>query len=510
MKKILPALLLHAFVFCAVVSTAQPSSTPEFIRDSLDSYVERAMRDWQIPGLAICIVKNGEVIFKSYGVKETGKPDKVDENTLFMIGSNTKAMTATALAMLHDQKKLSLDDKVIKWLPNLKMNDPLVTRELNIRDLLCHRIGMETFQGDFMYWTSALTDKQVIEKFGKLKPMYGFRSKWGYTNASFVVAGQIINAVAGQSWDNYLAANIFQPLGMSSTIALSKDLPAAPNKAAAHTLNHEQQLIAIPYCNIDNLGPAGSVSSSVSDMSKWVMVLLNNGRLNEKEVIPYGAVLQPRSPHSILGNGGHPYNKINFSLYGLGWMLNDYNGKKLVSHTGGVNGFVTSVTLLPEEKLGIVILTNTDHNNLYEALKWDILDAYLKLPYRNYSSVYLSGHKQQLNLSKDIWKKKADTVAMHKTTGLPLTAYAGQYMHPVYGKLNISTAEGSLVMKFEHHPKLQGKLEPLGGNRFSCIYNDPVFGRRVIPFTTDNGKVKSLTLSVADFIEFTTYEFTKL
>lgn len=504
MKKIFPFLLLLHATACF-----SQTSVPDFVKDSLDSYVEKSLAQWKIPGVAICIVKNNEVIFRTYGVKEMGKNDKVDENTLFMIGSNTKAMTATALAMLQEQKKLSLDDKVVKWLPNFKMKDPFVTRELNIRDLLCHRIGMETFQGDFMYWTSDLDSKQVMEKFGKLTPMYSFRSRWGYTNAAFVVAGEVIRAASSQSWSDFLTENIFKPLGMDRTLALSKDLPAASNKATAHTFDLNQQLITIPYCNIDNLSPAGSVSSSVNDMSKWVLMLLNNGRLNEKQVVPANAIAQTRVPHSILGNGGHLFNKMNFDLYGLGWALNDYAGKRLISHTGGVNGFVTSVTLVPEEKLGIVVLTNTDQNGLFEAVKWEILDAYLKLPYRNYSRTYLTGQKQQLDNAKDIWKKKSDTVAMHKTTAAPLTAYAGQYQHEVYGWLKITANADHLIATFEHHPKLQAKLEPLGGDRFVGTYNDPAFGRRVLTFVSENGKVKSMTLRMADFVEFTTYEFVK-
>ena len=506
MKKIVSFLL--CVVFFSGLTLAQ-NTTPSFVQDSLDAYVERAMRDWQVPGISICIVKDGQVILRGYGVKDMGKNDKVDENTLFMIGSNTKAMTATALALLQEQKKLSLDDKVVKWLPDFKLKDPWVTKELNIRDLLCHRIGMETFQGDFIYWTSSLSDKQVVEKFGKLTPVYSFRSKWGYTNAAFVAGGQVITAVSGKTWGEFLTENIFKPLGMDRTIALSKDLVNATNKATAHTFNHDKQLVAIPFCDIDNLAPAGSVSSSASDMSKWVTMLLNNGRLADKTIIPSNAINQTRIPHSILGNGGHIYNKINFSLYGLGWGLEDYNDKRMISHTGGVNGFVTSVTLIPEEKLGVVVLTNTDQNALYEAIKWEIIDAYLKLPYRNYSAAFAANNNMRLEQEKNLWKKKFDTVAMHNSTALPLSAFAGQYTHEVYGWLKIAAANDHLTMTFQHHPKLQGKLEPLGGNRFVCTYNDPVFGRKVLAFTIADNKVKSLTLRVADFVEFTSYDFIK-
>lgn len=500
--------LLIAYTCYASPACAQ-ADVPSFVKDSLDAYVARSMRDAEVPGIAIAIIKDGQIILKAYGVKELGKNDKVDENTLFMIGSNTKAITATALAMLQEQKKLSLDDKVVKWLPDFKLKDPWVTKEVNIRDLLCHRIGMETFQGDFMYWTSSLTGKQVVEKFGQLTPMYGFRSRWGYTNAAFGVAGQVLEAASGKSWADFVTENIFRPLGMNNSIALCKDIKNASNKAMPHTLDNDQKLITIPFGSVDNISPAGSISSSVNDMSKWVLAQLDNGRLNRQQVIPANAIMQTRMPHSILGNGGHPFTKVNFALYGLGWMLEDYNGKRMVSHTGGVNGFVTSVILIPDEKLGVVVFTNTDHNNLFEAIKYEIIDSYLKLPYRNYSNVFLMSQKQQLASAKEVWKKKFDTVAMHKPATFSLANYAGTYKHEVYGTLTIKNLQDHLQVTFQHHPNLQLRLDPLGGDRFAGVYNDPSFGRRVITFITENNKVKSMILRMADFVEFTTYDFIK-
>lgn len=486
-------------------------TVPSFVRDSLDIYIFRARHDWQIPGVAVCIVKDGQVVLaKGYGVKQFRTNDPVDENTLFMIGSNTKAMTATAITMLQAQQKLSLNDKVTKHLQGFRLHDPLTTRELMISDLLSHRLGMETFQGDFMYWTSALTTAQVLEKFGKLKPVYSLRSRWGYTNAAFVAAGEIINRVTGKTWATYLRDSIFRPLGMNNTVALSKDLISVSNKAVPHTYNHDQQLIKIPFCEIDNLAPAASVSSSVSDMSKWVLMQLDNGKLNGKQVINANALAQTKTPFSILGNGGHPFNKGHFSLYGLGWFLEEYSGRKIVSHTGGVNGFVTSVTLVPEERLGIVVLTNTDQNAFYEALKWEILDAYLNLPYRNYSNFYQQNTRQQLNAAKKEWQLKSDTIAGKPKSGLALEKYTGAYQHEAYGKLYLSKVNDHLLLKLEHHPDLLGKLEPLGGNRFLCTYSDPVFGRKVLSFIQSGNAIKSFTFRVADFVEFTPYEFIKL
>lgn len=489
---------------------AQTDSLPVFIKDSLDTYVNRALQQWQIPGAAVCIVKNGKlVVMKGYGVKEAGSNNAVDENTLFMIGSNSKAFTATAMAMLEAEKKLSLDDKVQKWLPDFKLYDPWVAKEANLRDLLCHRLGFETFQGDFMFFDSDLDAAGVFERFAKVKPLYGFRSKWGYTNAAFGVAGEVIHKVSGQPWGDFIKEKIFKPLGMNNSLSLSKEIHTAGNKASAHTVVMGE-LRKIPYGNIDNIAPAGSISSSVQDMSKWVMALLNNGRLEGKEIIPLSAIQQTRTPHSILGNGGHQFNKAHFALYGLGWFLEEYAGRKIVAHTGGVNGFVTSVCLIPEEKLGIVVLTNTDANNFYEALRNEIQDAYLGLPYRNYSQVSLQFMKADEKAKSKQHQLIRDSIALNPTTTLPLTAYAGEYQHAIYGKMNMTLEAGKLIMRFEHHKGRYGTLEPLGGNRFFCTYSDPLYGMKKLEFVTAGNKVKSITVRVADFVEFTPYEFIKI
>ncbi len=499
--------LLPAVLF-SLQSFSQSDSLPSFIKDSLDTYVNRALTDWKIPGVAVAVVKNGKIVLiKGYGVKETGTNDKVDENTLFMIGSNSKAFTATALAMLDSDKKMSLNDKVQKWLPDFKLYDPWVAKEANIRDLLCHRLGFETFQGDFMYFDSDLTTAEVRDKMGKLKPLYGFRNKWGYCNSAFMTAGEIIPKVTGQSWADFVTNKIFKPLGMNNSLALSKDIKTAANKSAAHTVVMGV-LKKIPYGNIDNLAPAGSISSSAKDMSKWVIAQLNNGKLDGKEIIPAAAIAETRTPHSIMGNGGHMYNKAHFNLYGLGWFIEEYAGRKIVAHTGGVNGFVTSVCLVPEEKLGIIVLTNTDANGFFEALRNEIEDAFLGLPYRNYSNVYL-GYTIDQEKEKAEWlRKKKDTIAT-AVDSFPPTAYAGTYKHDVYGLMTITKEQNKLVARFEHHKGRYADLELLGPGRFLATFNDPLYGIKEWDFTITKGKIKSVTVRVADFVEFTPYEFIK-
>ncbi len=417
-------LLLIAFVFLLIRPIHSQGQRSAFIKDSLDNYIEKNLKDWQIPGLSVCIVKDGQVVLmKGYGMKELGGQDRVDENTLFMIGSNTKAFTATALCLLDNEKKLSLDDKVTKWIPEFKLNNKAAGEMAIVRDLLCHRIGFQTFQGDFTYWTSDLTRQQVIEKMGHIVAVYPFRTRWGYTNAAFVTAGQIIPKATGIPWEEFLRTRIFVPLGMNSTLALSTELPAAKNKALPHTMVNSQ-LVKIPICNIDNLAPAGSISTSVNDLSKWVQLQLQNGQLNGKQLIPASVIAETRTPQSIMGDYTPRFNEGHFLLYGLGFMLQEYDARKIVSHTGGVNGYVSSVTLVPEDKLGIVVLTNTDQNAFFEALKWEILDAYLNLPFRNYGEVYLKNFKadQAEDAKKD--KTLSDSVALHlKTIASPERIY---------------------------------------------------------------------------------------
>jgi CubicO group peptidase (beta-lactamase class C family) len=505
MKKI----LFLIFVIASLQSFSQTDSIPSFVKDSLDNYVNRALTDWQIPGIAVCVIKNGKVVvMKGYGVKDYDTKEKVNENTLFMIGSNSKAFTATALAMLDADKKLSLDDKVTKWIPEFKLDNQAAGEQVIIRDLLCHRIGFRTFQGDFTYWTSNLTRSEVIEKMSHIKATYPFRTTWGYTNAAFLTAGQIIPKATGMQWEEFVKARIFDPLDMKNTLALSKDFPNAPNKCSPYTMA-EGKLVKIPFCYIDNLAPAGSIGSSINDMSHWIIMQLDNGRYDGQQVVPASAIAQTRTPNSILGNGGALYNEGHFSLYGLGWGLQEYCGRKIVSHTGGVNGFVTSVTLIPEEKLGIIVFTNSDQNEFYEALKWEIMDAYFGKPYRNYSRVYFGFYKQNFNAEQKKDQMLKDSVAMHLKTELPLNAYEGNYFNDVYGNMSVVLENGELRMKFSHHPNMYAKLESLGGDRFYATFTDPEFSKAVFPFHVENGKVKSVTVKVADFVEFNPYEFTK-
>jgi len=295
---------------------------------------------------------------------------------------------------------------------------------------------------------------------------------------------------------------------MNRTLILTAEVPTARNIASAHTLV-EGRLQVIPHCRIDNLAPAASISSSVDDMSHWVIALLDSGNYNGTEVIPWPAIRKAQYPRSFIRQARHPFNSSNFSLYGLGWGLSDYEGCEIISHTGGVDGFVTSVTLMPEEDLGVVVLTNSDANGFYQALKWEIIDSYLDLPYRNYSKAYFNRYNAGMKKEQDIVSSWRDSVAMKLPLPVNLSGFEGKYEHEVYGKAFLKVVDDHLLMTLEHHSDLTAKLEYIGNNRFLCTYSSPLWGIKVFPFVIEKEEVDSFTLSVADFLEFTTYKFVK-
>jgi CubicO group peptidase (beta-lactamase class C family) len=498
---------LAILLFVLFVGSA--NAQPTFIKDSLESYIQQGMRDWQIPGMAVLVVKDGQVVHrKGYGVANVETKNAVDENTLFMIGSNTKAFTATALAMLEQEEKLSLDDKVSKWIPYFKLRDENASKLVTVRDLLCHRIGFETFQGDFTYWASNLTREEVIRKMAVVEAPYGFRTKWGYCNAAFTTAGEVIPAVTGKAWEQYIKEKILLPLKMDRTLTLASDMKTATNAATPYTVIHGK-LTKLSVPQIDNLAPAGTISSSVHDMTNWLLLQLDKGKFENQQVIPLQAIMATRTPQSMMGLDHRDKQNTHFYLYGLGFDLSDRAGKVVVAHTGGVDGFVSSVMLVPEEKLGIVILTNTDQNSFYQDLTREIRDAYLNLPYIGFSKRSLQRSKaNELIEKKNTDSLKALTLTKQKPS-VELKKYAGDYKNELYGDVSIKVENSTLTVYFSHHPQLTGTLELLKDNTFLCTYSVPTYGVKEMPFQVKDGKVMGFTLRVADFVEFTPYEFVR-
>ncbi len=492
-------------------SPAPVTDTPAFVRDSLDDYVRTAMRESQVPGVAVLVFHQGRVVVaRGYGVRRMGGTEPVTEHTRFGIGSNTKAFTGTAVALLQAEGKLKLDDRVTQYLPTFKLRDPAVTQLVTLRDLLSHRLGLETFQGDFTYWNSNLTAADVIERMGRIEAVHDFRTRWGYCNAGFTAAGEVVRAVSGQPWSAFVQARILTPLGMRRTLPtlVGLNVDTLSDMAVGH-MTFEGQLQTVPYSRIGALAPAGDIYSSVHDMRYWVEAQLNEGKLGEREVLPRAAVLEPCRPAIVMGANRNPRALTIYRLYGLGWQLEDYRGTEVVSHTGGVDGFASSVTLVPKLGLGIVVLTNSLTAGVYESVKRQILDAYFGTGAIRYHAM-VHGRDQKAEEEKAAARRAvADTIAqgLPLPSGLSLARLAGSYRNAVYGTITLRATATGLKAEFSNQAYLSAELRHIKDGRFECLYSDPAMGRVQWDFTVGADGRPAFVHRVDDFVEFTTYTF---
>jgi CubicO group peptidase (beta-lactamase class C family) len=518
MNKITTVIACWLFIACnstaqAPVKMAGTGRSPLFLTDSLDKYIERGMQMWRVPGMAVAIIKDGKIVYmKGHGRRWEWGRERVDENTLFMIGSCTKAFTSTALAMLQNENKLKLDDKMTRWMPQFRLHDAASTELVTVRDVLCHRLGLETFQGDFTHWDSNLNRGEIIGLLAKHRPKYPFRTTWGYCNAGYLAAGELIPTIAGKSWDDFIKERLLIPLNMKRTFTHCDSIMNNANAARPHTIV-ESRMDSMNYPHIDNFGPAASMSASISDMTHWVTMLLDSGRLNGKQIVPASVIQETWKPQTIMNNKKNKFVNQNYQLYGLGWVLEDYNGKEMISHTGGVDGFLTSVVMVPSEKLGIIVLTNQDNQNLFHILKNEITDYYMGLPFRDYS--YLSYDKfahAEKDATDAIMKERLKCAAEMKVrqpSALKFDDYVGTYTNEIYGEVTVTRKENRLKMSFSKHPNLIGHLESQGNHNFLCFYSNKILGIHSIPFKMENGKITGFTLRVNDFVEMEPYPFTK-
>lgn len=494
-----------SILLLTIIGTA--GAQTNFIKDSLDTYIRREMERWQLPGLAIAIVKNGKVeVMKGYGYTGTDRKTMVTEQTVFQIASNTKAFTGTSLALLEHYGKLKLNDKVVKYLPYFKLNEDWKTRETSIADVLTHRIGYRTFQSDLLNWGSNRTRRELIENMANVVPVYGFRERYGYCNAGYLTAGEIIPAVCDTSWDDYLKYHYFLPLGMSNTSTHHSDFLKSDKAAKGYTLL-DGQLTEIVPANIDNIGPAGSITSCVSDLSKWVMMQLDNGKYGNKTIVPENVIARTRQSFMVVSTDSRKGR--NFSNYGLGWFLADADGKKVVTHDGGATGFLSKTLLVPEENFGFVILSNLDEQYFFEALGQQLLDDLLKRPYKNLSAAYYESFKEEQAEKAAEKKTLSQKAKAYKPVKNAYTEVMGTFYNKVYGRISIEPKVNSAEISFEYHPQYKGYLVFTGPDTFMLSYNDPSLGVKEVKWGNETG-TPTLEIKVSDFLDRETYVFKRV
>jgi CubicO group peptidase (beta-lactamase class C family) len=482
---------------------------PSFVKDSLDSYIKDGLRDWDVPGLSIVVVKDGSVVvMKGYGISDLESKKPVDENTLFMIASNTKLFTGTALALLETRGMVSLNDKVTKYFPGYRLYDTISTKLVTIRDMLSHRIGTKTFEGDFTFWNTSLTRQEIMKRMRLLKQVQIFRQDYGYCNSCYMTAGQIIPLVTGKQWEDFIHDSIIAPLEMNHTMVLSTGVEKQPNVATPYTTSYTNELKKVPFDNWNNLAPAASIISNVNDLSHWLLMQLDSGRYNGKRILPWQALQKTRDINIVTSSRKSAIFPMHIRGYGLGLNVADYNGRQVYWHTGGAGGMVSNVCFVPEENLGIAILTNNDNQNFFELLRYQILDAYLGVPYVNRSlsqlAAFKAGVQQQVNEING-WKAR---VKGNKPE-LPMGAYAGVYTNELYGNITISQIGSQLKINFETKPDLTATLDYMDHGEWLMQYNNILYGVFAVKFDTSSGKVKSITTRQNEFVEYDPYTFIK-
>jgi CubicO group peptidase (beta-lactamase class C family) len=502
MKRMLLSLVL---IVVYQVAIAQPS----FIKDSLDSYINKGLRDWNVPGLSIVVVKDGSVVvMKGYGIRDIQSKKPVDENTLFMIASNTKLFTGTALALLETRGALSLNDKITKYFPGYRLYDTTSTRLVTIRDMLSHRIGTKTFEGDFTFWNTSLTRQEIMKRMRLLKPVQIFRQDYGYCNSCYMTAGQIIPVVTGKQWENFVYDSIISPLEMNHTMVLSTGVEKQADVATPYTTSYSNELRQVPFDNWNNLAPAASIISNVNDLSHWLLMQLDSGQYNGKRILPWQALQKTRDINIVTNSRKSLIFPMHIRGYGLGLNVADYNGRQVYWHTGGAGGMVSNVCFVPEENLGIAILTNNDNQSFFELLRYQILDAYLGVPYVNRSlsqlDAFKTGMQQQVN-EINRWKARVKG----NRPDLPLSAYAGVYTNELYGNITITQIGNQLKIKFVTKPDLSATLDYMDNSEWLMQYNNILYGIFAVKFVTVNGKVKSITTRQNEFVEYDPYTFIK-
>ena len=501
------ALFLFIFVFQLVVS----SQTLDEKLKEIDAYATSVITTHGGPGMAIAIVKDDKVAFaKGYGTRELGKNEPVDENTVFAIASNSKAFTSAGLAILVDEKKIAWDDKVSKYLPDFQMYDPWVTSELTIRDLVTHRVGLDTFSGDLLWYEATFTADDILGRVRHLKPVSSFRTRYGYQNLMFIAAGEVIERVSGKRWCDFMRERIFTPLGMSRTTCSVKDLTtnaAMPHNESGGTLR------VLHRGNVDGAMAAAGLNSSVADLSKWVRTQLGKGKFEGKQIFSEQqawAMHQSYLAQQISEAGFKNNPTRHFSGVGMGWFVYDYHGRKIINHSGGLDGMLSYTVLIPEENVGYVVLTNSE-SPAFGVMMSKIRDVFVNAPKRDWNAEGAEQVKRNKAAAEEERKKQDAARAANTRPSLALANYAGTYSDKLYGDITIAEENGKLVMRFGPSPNFVADLEHWHYDTFEIRWRPSVaynFPRGFVTFTIDrNGKTDELKIDQPNN-DFWFYELT--
>ena len=486
-----------------LVMLAAPGSSAAQSIDSavIDKLVEDARKEWQVPGAAIAIVRGDEVVYlKGYGVRELGSSQPVTPDTLFAIGSTTKAFTTTAMAMLVDDGKMTWDDPVRKHIDFFRLSDPLASENVTLRDLVTHRTGLT--QHDLLWYGSPWSREEILRKIAHVKLSRPFRSTYQYQNIMFLAAGYAVGLIAKSSWEDFVQRRIFDPLGMTRANFSTRIAAQTADHSTPHSKTRDGKVVAIGWRDIDNIGPAGSINASVRDLSRWLRFQLAGGTFEGKRLLSAAGLAETHTPQIVVRVDPTTAQETETTQasYGLGWNISDYRGHLLLWHAGGIDGFLTNISLVPKAKIGIVIVSNLTPSRLPEAVSRGLLDVMLGLPKKDWVAIGSARTKrseaaQQARRQEREAKRHKDTKPTRE-----LTAYTGEYEDAAYGTARVTLENGALVLRWSNFTM---NLEHFHFDTFSLkidfLYDDRFENERLVFTLGPDGEVTTMTVLGVDF-----------
>lgn len=487
-------------VFAAIVLTFQPGAPAALDTARLAATCADALRLWGVPGMSVAIVKDGDILLsRGFGVREVGRPAAVDEHTQFAIASNTKAFTATAMLILVERGKVELNDRITTHLPGFDLKDPIASRDLRVRDLLSHRSGLGTFSGDLLWYGTTYDRAEVVRRARYLEPAFPVRGGFGYQNVMYIAAGGLIAAASGTTWDDFVTRELLAPLGMSRTVT-SVTRRDRENVATPHA-GKGADMRPVPWRVWDNAAPAGGLISTAQDMSRWLLLQLGRGELDGRRYftveasrvmwtpqvsMPLDAASERRSPTT------------HFRGYGLGWSLRDYEGRLIAEHGGAYDGMFSQVLLVPDERLGIVVLTN-GMTGLASALAQTLADQVLGVEGHDWHAEYKDREREGDERREKAAAERRNNRRPGTAPSLPLEKYAGVYGGDLYGDAVVRLENGALVLALQPAPELVADLTHWHHDTFRLTWRAdfPWFGEGLAQFVLDpDGRIRSLKLDV--------------
>ena len=503
MKKQRAVWIALMMIHSGPVAVSRPPAMPP----ELDQYIAKSVRDWEVPGLAIAIVKDDRVVAaRGYGVRELGSPEPVDGETIFDIASLTKSFTAAGAAVLVDEGKLSWDDRVRDRLPRVTFADAYVDHEVTLRDLLSHRTGLQP--ANALFYFASYDRDELLRRIRFLKPQAPFRAGMVYSNILYTLAGELTAATAGTTWADLVRHRLIEPAGMQSTAVEAR--PPGPNVARPHSVIGGVQQPIRPF-DFTMVGPSSSIYSNAVDMARWLRLQLNEGELDGKQIVSRASMVEMHSPQIIIATTPEMRRARlveHFPGYGLGWQIMDYRGESILWHSGNADGMPSYMVILPEQKLGVVVMINTwGAPTLHGALASRVIDYYLGATAEDWSGEALTRQKSAMQSAAERRKSIDERRGTASDAGRPLSDYVGTYEAELWGSLHVRLEGDRLTMQVASGASAD--LSPWDYDTFLATWVDPVFRENfygtLVKFGTEvGGRIQRLTVTLnRDSVEAT-------